>query len=90
MAVTAVDPDLADVVVVRERHRLRNGAQALAHPLDVAIKKRSGFAEVALDGKRDDHRAPRTADAQRQTPRAGMSSNFDRAIELFDARTLQC
>jgi hypothetical protein len=50
----------------------------------------AGFAEVALHGKRDDHRAPRAADAQRQPTRTRMSSHLNRAIELFDARTLQC
>ena len=64
--------------------------EPLAHPLDVAIDERAGFAEVALHGKRDDHRAPCAADAQRQPTRTRMSSHLNRAIELFDARTLQC
>ena len=75
---------------VGERHRLRKAVEALAHPLDVAIEEGAGFAEIALHGKRDDDRAACAADAQRQAARARMSSHLNRAIELFDARTLQC
>ena len=75
---------------VGEGHRLRNAAEAFAHPLDVTMEERAGFAEIALHGKRDDHRASCAADAQRQAARARVSSHLNRAIELFDARTLQC
>ena len=56
---------------VRERHRLRNGDEALAHPLEIAIEEGARFSEIALDGKRDDDCTSRAADAQRQTARAG-------------------
>ena len=66
---------------VGEGHRLGHAAEALAHPVEVALEKLAGLFHAALGGNRDDDRALRLAHPQRQAPRRRMTPHLDRRTE---------
>jgi hypothetical protein len=50
----------------------------------VAIEKRPGLVEVALQRQRDDDGAPCAADAQREPTRARMTANFELRTNVLE------